>query len=98
MPRHIVRLVLLMVAFALLAYGAKQFFTVGSFYGFGHYQGKSVAEIAAEKPKYKGTAYCTSCHAQQAAVWSTAKVHAQLGAKRLQMRIASGSAYPTKTS
>lgn len=70
MPRHIVRLLFLMVAFALLAYGAKQFFTVDSFYEFGHYQGKSVAEIAAEKPKYKGTAYCTSCHAQQAAEWS----------------------------
>ena len=70
MPRHIVRLLLLMVAFALLAYGAKQFFTVGSFYEFGHYRGKSVAEIAAEKPKYKGNAYCTSCHAQQVAEWT----------------------------
>ncbi len=70
MPRHIVRLLLLMVAFALLAYGAKRFFTADSFYEYGHYRGKSVAEIAAEKPKYKGTAYCTSCHAQQAAEWS----------------------------
>jgi len=70
MPRHIARLLLLMVAFALLAYGAKRYFTVDSFYEYGHYQGKSVAEIAGEKPKYKGTAYCTSCHAQQAAEWS----------------------------
>ena len=59
-----------MLAFAVLAYGAKQFFTADSFYEFGHYRGKSVAEIAAEKPKYKGTAYCTSCHAQQVAEWS----------------------------
>src|ERR1039458_6806703 len=51
MPRHIVRLLLLMVAFAVLAYGAKQFFTVDSFYEYGHYRGKSVAEIAAEKPE-----------------------------------------------
>src|SRR5665811_1943980 len=70
MPRHIVRLLLLMVAFALLAYGAKQFFTVDSFYEFGHYRGKSVAEIAAEKPRYKGNAYCVSCHAQQVAEWT----------------------------
>ena len=70
MPRHIVRLLLLMVAFAVLAYGAKQFFTVDSFYEYGHYRGKSVAEIAAEKPRYKGNAYCVSCHAQQVAEWT----------------------------
>jgi len=70
MPRHIVRLLLLMVAFAVLAYGGKQFFTADSFYEFGHYRGKSVAEIAAEKPRYKGNAYCVSCHAQQVAEWT----------------------------
>ena len=70
MPRHIVRLLLLIVAFAVLAYGAKRFFTADSFYEYGHYRGKSVVEIAAEKPIYKGTAYCTSCHAQQVAEWS----------------------------
>jgi len=70
MPRHIVRLVLLMVGFAVLAYGAKQFFTVSSFYQYGHYQGNSVAAIASDKPKYKGTAYCVSCHAPQLAEWA----------------------------
>ena len=70
MPRHIVRLLFLMVAFAVLAYGGKQFFTADSFYEFGHYRGKSVAEIAAEKPRYKGNAYCVSCHAQQVAEWT----------------------------
>jgi cytochrome c553 len=59
-----------MVGFAALAYGAKQFFTADSFYEYGHYRGKSVAEIASEKPEYKGTPYCTSCHAQQVAEWS----------------------------
>ncbi|THD45591.1 MAG: c-type cytochrome [Bradyrhizobium sp.] len=70
MPRHIVRLVLIMVGFVLLAYGAKKFFTVDSFYQYGHYRGDSVAEIASDKPKYKGTAYCASCHAEQFATWS----------------------------
>lgn len=70
MPRHIVRLVLIMVSFVLLAYGAKKFFTVDSFYQYGHYRGDSVAEIASDKPKYKGTAYCASCHAEQFATWS----------------------------
>ena len=70
MPRHIVRLVLIMVGFAVLAYGAKQFFTVDSFYQYGHYRGNSVADIASDKPKYKGIAYCASCHAAQLAEWS----------------------------
>jgi cytochrome c553 len=70
MPRHIVRLLLIMVGFGVLAYGAKQFFTVSSFYQYGHYRGNSVADIASDKPKYKGTAYCASCHAEQIAAWS----------------------------
>lgn len=70
MPQHIVRLLILIVVFGVLAYGAKRFFTVDSFYEYGHYRGSSVAEIASDKPKYKGIAYCASCHAQQLADWS----------------------------
>jgi cytochrome c553 len=70
MPSHIARLVLLIVVFAVAGYGAKRFFTVDSFYQYGHYRGNSVADIASDKPKYKGTAYCASCHAEQLAQWS----------------------------
>src|ERR1700693_1246506 len=70
MPKHIARLILLMVAFGAAAYAAKVFFTADSFYQYEHYRGNSVAEIASDKPKYKGTAYCTSCHAEQLAAWS----------------------------
>ena len=70
MPRHIFRLVLLLVVFAAVAYAAKEFLTVDSFYQYGHYRGDSVAEIASDKPKYQGTAYCESCHAEQFAAWS----------------------------
>ncbi len=69
MPRHVFRLVLLIVAGAVIAYGAKRFFTVGSFYEYGHYRGDSVADIASDKPKYKGVGYCAPCHAQQVADW-----------------------------
>jgi cytochrome c553 len=69
MPRHIFRLVLLIMAGAVVAYGAKRFFTVGSFYEYGHYRGDSVAEIASDKPKYKGVGYCAPCHTQQVADW-----------------------------
>jgi cytochrome c553 len=70
MPRHIVRLLLLMVGFGVVAYAAMRYFTANSFYQYGHYRGASVAEIASDKPKYKGGAYCESCHAEQFAAWS----------------------------
>lgn len=61
---------LLLVVFAIIAYSAKQYFTVDSYYLYGHYRGASVADIASDKPKFKGTAYCVSCHAEQTAEWS----------------------------
>jgi cytochrome c553 len=70
MPQHIVRLLLLLVVFGVLAYGAKSFFTVDSFYEYGHYRGSSVANIASDKPKYKGVAYCAACHVPQLTEWS----------------------------
>lgn len=70
MPRHIVRLILLLVAAAALGYAAIALLTVESFYQYGHYRGDSVAEIAADKPKFQGTAYCQACHAEQFAAWS----------------------------
>jgi len=70
MPRHIFRLILVVVACGLVGYGAKRFFTVNSFYEYGHYRGASVAQIASDKPKYKGVGYCASCHADQLAEWS----------------------------
>ena len=70
MPKHIVRLLLVMLAVALLAYAAKRFFTPASFYQFGHYRGDSVAEIASDKPKYSTPKACESCHAAKYAQWA----------------------------
>src|SRR5579884_1319188 len=70
MPSHILRLVGLLLAFAAIAYGAKRYFTADSFFEYGHYRGASVTEIAADKPKYQGVAYCQSCHAEIFAQWS----------------------------
>lgn len=71
MPKHIARLLLLLVAFGVVAIAAKMFFTADSFYMYGHYRGKSVAEIASEKPRYRGPEFCNSCHAERFAEWST---------------------------
>ena len=70
MPQHIVRLIILLVVFGAVGYGAKRFFTADSFYQYEHYRGASVAEIASDKPMYKGVAYCASCHVQQLTEWS----------------------------
>jgi cytochrome c553 len=70
MPKHIARLVFLLLAFAVIAYAAKQYFTADSFYLFGHYRGLSVADIASDKPKFKTPKYCEQCHAGQYAEWA----------------------------
>jgi cytochrome c553 len=70
MPSHIFRLILLLVIAVAAGYAAKRFFTVDSFYEYGHYRGDSVADIASDKPKYQGVAYCASCHTEQLAQWS----------------------------
>lgn len=70
MPKHIVRLLLVMVICAVLAYVGKQWLTVDSFYQFGHYRGNSVAEIASDKPKYATPKSCEPCHAVKYAEWS----------------------------
>ena len=70
MPKHIARLVFLLLAFAVVAYAAKQYFTADSFYLFGHYRGLSVADVASDKPKFKTPKYCEQCHAGQYAEWA----------------------------
>ena len=70
MPKHIVRLLLVMVVCAVVAYAAKQWLTVDSFYRFGHYRGNSVAEIASDKPKFATPKSCETCHAARYAEWA----------------------------
>jgi cytochrome c553 len=70
MPKHIWRLIFLLVAFAVIAVAARNFLVDKSFYRYGHYRGNAVAEIAHDKPKFQGTEYCKSCHAVQFAQWS----------------------------
>lgn len=74
MPRHIVRLLLLIAIFGLAAIGAKVYFTDESYGIYGRYRGDAIAEIAADEPLYKGSGYCQSCHSAQHTEWS-AGVH-----------------------
>jgi len=70
MPKHIFRLVILMVAFAAAAIYAKSYFTVDSFYRYGHYRADSVAEIASQEPAFQTPRACAGCHALRHAEWS----------------------------
>jgi cytochrome c553 len=92
MPKHIVRLIILMVVFGGGAYAAKIFFTQDSFYVYGHYRGDSVAEIASDKPKFKGSEYCRSCHAEEYAEWSKGVHHGVDVGKVVQCEACHGAA------
>jgi cytochrome c553 len=70
MPKHISRLIGLLLAVLVLALIAPRILTVKSFYQFGHYRADSVVEIAAHQPAYKTARYCLTCHAQRVAQWS----------------------------
>lgn len=74
MPTHILRLLLLVVGFIILAIAAAIYLTPESFYEFGHYRADSVGEIAADIPKFQGPDYCEACHEERHADW-TAGAH-----------------------
>ena len=74
MPKHIVRLLILIVVVATVAFTAKRLFRVDSFYQYGHYRGNAVADIASKVPKLQGSASCQTCHKEIFATW-TAGIH-----------------------
>jgi cytochrome c553 len=70
MPKHIARLIALLVASSAIALMARWFFTVESYYDYGYYRADAVPEIAAQEPVYKTARYCQSCHSERHAQWS----------------------------
>ncbi len=75
MPKHIVRLILVFIVFGAFVLTVRHYYVDRSFYEYGHYRGNAVAEIARDKPKFHGVAYCKSCHAREFAQWSTSVHH-----------------------
>jgi len=70
MPKHVSRLLLLLAVFFSTALVARWYFTVDSFFEYGHYRGKSVGEIASQEPVYQTSDYCQACHGERHAQWS----------------------------
>jgi len=73
MPKHIVRLLLILGVAAVAAVTAKAYFTAPSFGLYGHYRAASVPEIAAQKPRFMGPEYCRQCHVERVAFWGEGK-------------------------
>lgn len=74
MPKHGVRLILLLIVFFASALAAKYYFTPASFYEYGHYRANYVTQEAAPPPRFQGPSYCQTCHAERHSQWS-AGVH-----------------------
>jgi cytochrome c553 len=75
LPKHIVRLLLLLAGLAVVAVTVRNHVVDKSFYKLGHYRADAVAEIAQDKPKFQGSASCESCHAVQFTAWSSSIHH-----------------------
>ena len=70
MPKHIFRLIVVLVAVLVSGLLVKHYLTAESFYRFGHYRANSVLEIAAAEPAYQGGRYCQMCHSERYSQWS----------------------------
>jgi predicted CXXCH cytochrome family protein len=74
MPAHIVRLLLLLAGFLILAVVGRNYVLDPSYYQFGDYRGDAVIEEAAQTPQFRGAAYCQGCHGERHTEW-TSGVH-----------------------
>lgn len=70
LPRHIVRLLILLSGLLFVSFAARSFLIDPSFYRFGNYRADAVPELAAGEPVYRGAAYCGTCHEKKLADWA----------------------------
>ena len=71
MPKHIRRLIALLVVLAAAFIGGKLFFPPKSFWVYGHYRAASVEEIAAVRPTYVDSVSLSADYPKEYATWST---------------------------
>lgn len=90
MPKHVRRLILVLAGFGIVALTVRHFVVDRSFYEFGHYRGDAVAEIARDRPKFQGTAYCQTCHAAQYDAWAHGPHYAPAGGKIVKCEVCHG--------
>ncbi len=71
MPKHIRRLITLLVILAVLFIGGKIIFHPKSFGVYGHYRAASVEEIAAANPTYLNSDSFSADYPKEYETWST---------------------------
>jgi cytochrome c553 len=69
LPKHISRLLLLLLAAAAIAYALKVWLPDPSYYRFGYYRADAVPELAEGELRYQGSASCLGCHEERSEVW-----------------------------
>jgi cytochrome c553 len=69
LPKHISRLLMLLIAAAVVAFALKVYLTDPSYYRFGYYRADAVPELTEGTPRYLGSASCLECHEERSAVW-----------------------------
>lgn len=71
MPKHIQRLIALLVVGAMLFVAGRHFFPPKSFWAYGHYRGDSVTEIAATPTTYVNPESFSTAYPKEFEAWST---------------------------
>jgi cytochrome c553 len=105
-PKHIRRLVMLLVAFAVIFLGGKFIFTPKSFGVYGHYPAASVAEIAALHPTYASPDSFSAEYPKEYETWSAGihKVvkcqicHTTVGTSQNTASLSADTAHPAATA
>lgn len=69
LPKHISRLLMLLVAVIVIAFALKLYLTDPSYYRFGYYRADAVPEIAEGTPRYLGSSTCLKCHEERSVAW-----------------------------
>lgn len=70
LPKHIVRLFILLAVVLAIAYAAKIWLTDPSYYKYGYYRADAVPELAEGDLFYLGSPYCQAeCHEQRYTDW-----------------------------
>jgi cytochrome c553 len=69
LPKHIVRLILLLGSALVIALVLKFYLTDPSYYKYGYYRADAVPELAEGALKYQGSASCLECHEERSAEW-----------------------------
>lgn len=69
LPKHISRLLMLLVAVIVIAFALKLYLTDPSYYRFGYYRADAIPEIAEGTPRYQGSSSCLKCHEERSVTW-----------------------------